>query len=164
VKTIATAAALLACAAAPARAQAVRPAPATGDEIRVSPAAGAPFTGRLIAFGSDVVLLRPDGGGDEVRVSVSAQPVEVRRRPRERWSGFGAVIGTAAGVASALAFNHSPGSPHRTDVAIVGGAAGGVVGGLFGFTVAPRRWQRLRVAPAAAPLPPPAQTATAAHD
>lgn len=157
--TFAAVLALTLCASA-ARAQGptVRPLPAAGEMIRVTPASGEPFTGRLAALGGDTLVLAGLDGGPGVRVVASQQRVEIQRRHRERWSALGAVAGIAAGVAvKAIAWG-SDGSPHAVAESVVSGAAGALVGGVVGFSVAPRRWQPLR-ATAPAALPPPVRTA-----
>ncbi|HSU15176.1 hypothetical protein [Longimicrobium sp.] len=153
---------LLACGATAARAQGapVRPMPAVGELIRVSPAGGEAFTGSLAALGRDTLLLtRP--GDTAVMVSLRAQPVDVLRRRRETWSGLGALAGAAAGVlVSQLGRSTGPdASPRNASHAVLGGAAGAVAGGLTGFFVAPRRWQRLTVL-GPRMLPPPATLST----
>ena len=165
VKTTLLAAALLACSALPARAQyTIRPMPRTGETVRVSPGGEEPYTGRLVALGGDTVLLSVPG--DSTRTGIaSGQTVEVLRRRREAWSGYGALAGMALGVVTAHLVNGGTGgSPHRVDQTVVAAAAGGVLGGFIGFSVAPARWQRLRAEPrpAAAPVvlpPPPAPSA-----
>jgi hypothetical protein len=165
-KIIAAAVLVAGCAsAAGAQGSRVHPPPAAGELIRVTPESGASFTGRLAALGGDTLVLNPSDRDSAVMAVVSRERVEVHRSHRERWSGLGALAGIAAGlVASQL----QPGGsgdeePKKTRVAVVGGAAGGVVGGFFGFVLAPHQWQLLRAGdrrgtpPVAAPptLPPP---------
>jgi hypothetical protein len=140
--TFATVLALALCASA-ARGQGptVRPMPITGELIRVTPAAGEPFTGRLAALGGDTLMLAGDPG---VRVVASEQRVEILRRHRESWSAFGALAGIATGVAVNAIARGSSTSPHGLSEGVVSGAAGALVGGLIGFSVAPHRWQPLR--------------------
>lgn len=153
-KTITSAVLLASCASA-ARAQEprVRPVPAGGELIRVTGDSGAPVTGRLAAMGGDTLLVMPAGGGAAVLAVVSCDRVEVRRSHREAWSGRGALAGVALGVVASLFQSHgSPaeGNTRSKEVAVVGGAAGAVIGGFLGFVLAPQRWQPLH---AAAPRP-----------
>jgi hypothetical protein len=147
---------LLACSATAARAQSapVRPMPAVGELIRVSPADGQAFTGSLAALGGDTMMLKR--AGDSVMVQLSAQPLDVRRRHRETWSGLGALTGLAAGLLASRVERSSgrDGGVRNASHAVVGGAAGAIVGGLTGFFVAPERWQRLTLL-APRRLPPP---------
>jgi len=166
VKSKFASAVLLACCATAARGQGgpVRPLPAVGELIRVSPAGGEAFTGSLAALGRDAMLLdRP--GDTAVMVSLSAQPLHVLRRPREKWSGLGALSGAAAGVLLALlARSSGPDVQARnTSHAVLGAAAGALAGGLTGFLVAPPRWQRLTVRWPRT-LPPPQQAAASAAE
>lgn len=144
---IITAAVLLAASASTAGAQGSRvyPTPTAGELIRVTPDSGTPFTGRLAAMGGDTLVLDPSDRDSAVMAVASRERVEVHRSHRELWSGLGALAGIAAGlVASQLQSgdSHNAGTK-KASVAVVGGAAGGVVGGFFGFMVAPHRWQRL---------------------
>ena len=128
--------------------------PATGELIRVTPGAGAPFTGRLAALGGDTLILEAGGGDAPVLAVVSRDVVEVRRSHREAWSGRGALAGVALGVIASLfqsSGSAASGNTNKAEVAVVGGAAGAVIGGGLGFALAPRRWQPLR---AVAPRPP----------
>jgi hypothetical protein len=170
-KKTATVAVLLASCVSAARAQGprVHPVPATGELIRVTPGSGAPFTGRLAALGGDTLLLS-SGGGDAPLVAVASRDrVEVRRSHREAWSGRGALAGVALGVVASLfqsSGSAAKGNTQKAEVAVVGGAAGAVVGGALGFALAPRRWQPLRaVQPRPSrdlPSPAPADTSPAA--
>ncbi|HEX8246306.1 MAG TPA: hypothetical protein VF541_22575 [Longimicrobium sp.] len=153
---------LLACSATAAGAQGVtvRPVPAVGEQIRATPATGDPVIGSLAALGGDSLLLtRP--GDTAVTVRASEQRVEVLRRPREAWSGIGALAGLAVGLFASQLAGGSPLPGEGVDDAshaVVGGAAGAIVGGLIGFVVAPRRWQRLTVV-GRRTLAPPARVA-----
>lgn len=147
--TLATVLALTLCASAAAgQGPRVRPIPATGEMVRVTPASGEPYTGRVAALGGDTLML---AGDSAVRVVASEQRVEILRRHRERWSAIGALAGIALGVGAKMVSSGSD-SPHEIGSTVVTGAAGALVGGLLGFSVAPRRWQPLRSVP---PAPPP---------
>jgi hypothetical protein len=165
VKSKFASAVLLACCATAARGQGgpVRPLPAVGELIRVSPAGGQAFTGNLAALGRETLMLtRP--GDTAVMVSLSAQPLHVLRRPREKWSGLGALSGAAAGLLAAQ-LNRSSGvdtGARNASHAVLGSAAGAIVGGITGFLVAPPRWQRLTLRWPRT-LPPPQQAAPAAE-
>lgn len=152
------AAVVVACCATAAHAQgaSVRPMPMTGELLRVTPVIGDAYTGRLIGLGGDTIVLHCQPGDSAVRVRASEQRVEVNRRPRERWSAYGALVGIGLGIVSAQVSRPAH-AVQQTERAVVGSAAGGVFGGLVGFTLAPRRWQRVN-APhvAVTPLPPPA--------
>jgi len=186
-KTILATAALLASCVSAARAQgaSVHPSPAAGELIRVTPGSGAPFTGRLTALGGDTLLVAAPGGGADLMAVASRERVEVRRSHREAWSARGALAGIGVGLVAAMfqaRGSKASGNTRRAEVAAVGGAAGGVLGGFMGFTLAPHQWQTLRVSgprlarrphvppppPAVAPLsaatvapPPPADTSAA---
>ena len=144
---------LLCASAARAQGPSVRPMPITGELIRVTPATGDPFTGRLAALGGDTLMLAGDPG---VRVVASQQRVEILRSRRERWSVIGALAGIAAGVSVNFARGSST-TPHGLSEGVVSGAAGALVGGLIGFSVAPHRWQPLRSVTVA---PPPSSVAS----
>jgi hypothetical protein len=95
--------------------------------------------------------------------------VEVRRSHREAWSGRGALAGVALGVVASLfqsGGSRADGNTKSAEVAVVGGAAGAVVGGFLGFVLAPHRWQPLRAVSQSPtrsiPLPPPASADTSA--
>lgn len=123
--------------------------PAVGEQIRVTVPDGEPILGSLAALGGDTLMLsRP--GDTAVRVRVSEQRVDVLRRRRETWSGLGALAGVAVGIGLAQ-LHRSPASEgrgvHEASQAVLGSAAGALTGGLIGFFVAPRRWQRLTVVP-----------------
>jgi len=152
VKPFVVAALIAACCAAPLAAQSrpLRPSPAAGELIRVTPSEGEPFTGTLSSLGDDIMVIEREASGP-VWVTLSQQPLEVRRRNREHWSGLGALAGGSAAILVSL-LNGGSGSAHRTAQTVVGAAGGVLVGGLVGFSVAPQRWQRLRFVPAAAPL------------
>jgi hypothetical protein len=151
----------LACGATAAGAQeSVHPMPAVGERILVSPADAEPFTGTLTALGGDTMTLAREGDS-AVAVSLSQQPVAVLRRHREAWSGLGALAGLAAGLAISQLGSGSSQGVQKASHAVVGGAAGAITGGLLGFVVAPRRWQRLTVV-APRHLPPPPQPADTA--
>lgn len=129
----------------------VRPMPATGELVRVTPASGEPFTGRVAALGGDTLML---AGTPGIFVVASRERLEILRRHRESWSAFGALAGLLAGVGVRIATSHSRSSPHALADGVVSGAAGALVGGVIGFSVAPQRWQPLHSTIRA--LPPPA--------
>jgi hypothetical protein len=158
VKPFLAAALFASCCAAPLAAQSrtLRPSPSAGEVIRVTPGEGEPYTGTLSSLGGDIMVLERAAGGP-VWVTISQQPLEVRRRNREHWSGLGALAGGGAAIVASL-LNGGSGSTHRTAQTVVGAAGGVLVGGLLGFSVAPQRWQRLRFTPpavavAAPPVP-----------
>jgi len=160
-KTVASAVLLASCASA-ARAQGVRvrPAPASGELIRVTAGSGAPVTGRLTAMNGDTVLLMPAGADSALTAVASRDLVEVRRSHREAWSGRGALAGVALGVVASLFQSRgspSEGNTKSKEVAVVGGAAGAVIGGFMGFVLAPHQWQALHVVTprGTSPIPPP---------
>ena len=160
-------AALAVSSATAARAQVPRvyPTPAEGELIRVTPGGGGEaYTGRLANLGGDTLLLRGTGRDTAMMMAIASRDqVEVSRRRREQWSGVGALAGVVAGIiASQLQSADGNAGLKRTQTAVVGGAAGAVIGGFTGFLLAPRRWQPLRARLPRMPLPSPAQVDTLA--
>jgi hypothetical protein len=139
-------AALATCCALPLSAQVrVRPLPAAGELIRVTPSGEPAWTGTVAALGGDSLFLRTDTDAARL-VLLSAQPLDIRRSRREHWSGLGALAGAGAGLAA---------SSLAGDRSVLSTAGGAVIGGLLGFSVAPRRWRPLRItAPARVALTP----------
>ena len=122
-----------------------------GTRVRVkSSQVVAPVIGSYQGMRRDTVVVIEDGAGAQVwtftsaavdQIEVSAGMKGGNREPTTRWALIGAGIGAGLGWLTAIALENNSNSRYNTLLSsMLGAAAGGVVGGFYGYNKLQEHW------------------------